>query len=125
MGSPKAIGLQDGLVRVDVPLTPGPPEEWIEIFNRHTLMSVAMPESWNRPIAHSDRARLTARPDKLLEYLGHVKLMITAANAIYRGDEVVAVARERKLDKGFVRNQSGPRPNLEACQRMLDEFDPS
>ena len=125
MGRPIAIGMQDGLVRVDVPLLPDPPQEWIEIFNTHSLANVALPRSWNRPVAHAELARLTARPEKMLEYLEHVKQMILATNGIYRGEKVVALSRTRDGMQPIQRPLPGPRPNLEACQRILDQFDPS
>jgi hypothetical protein len=125
MGSPRAIGQQDGLVRVDIPLEPAPPDDWIRIFNSNRHASVRLPVSWNRPIAHRSTVRLTARLEKLMEYLGHVKQMIQATSVVYGGGQITAVPQPTERVQMGTRRPAGARPNLQEIQRMLDEFDPS
>lgn len=123
MGVLELLGHSDGLVRVAIPLEPEPPADWIELFNSSRLGSVAMPGSWNRPVAHRATARLSARPEKLLEYLAFSKQMIEATNAIYRGHTLAPAPPRPRVRVLPALRQTGARLTARACLDLLETFD--
>lgn len=123
MGPLELLGHSDGLVRVAIPLEPEPPADWVELFNSSRLGSVAMPGSWNRPVAHRALARLSARPEKLHEYLAFAKQMIEATNAIYRGHTLAPAPLRPRTRVLPALRQPGSRLTARACLDLLEAFD--
>jgi hypothetical protein len=119
LGRPAVRGIDpdaSGLMNIDVPLEPRPPDEWLQAFGG--APGPIWPVSMHAPSLSGNTVHLRPPDDAVDQYLNALQELVDATNAYYDREIAPALERQRQRDEDA---EAERQRRIEEAQRHLDE----
>jgi hypothetical protein len=119
LGKAKVRGVDpeaSGLLNVDIPLEPQPPDEWLQTFGSAPgpMWSISM----HPPKLHGNTIRIRPPDNEVDKYIAALQGLVDATNAYYDRDIAPELERQARAKDDAA---AGQKRRLEEAQRRLDE----
>lgn len=120
-GEPRVLGVDreySGLLNIDIPLEPTPPEGWADIFRSPPGVGISV--SMHPPEINGRTISIKPPDDEVKKYITHIDERIAAVNQFY---EAQVLPELRRRAERQAEGEAERKRRIEEAQRQIEEMD--